>query len=213
MLSRNKKPLLIGICGRSGAGKTFVLDLLRSRLGEQICILSQDHYYRPLETQQKDALGQVNFDLPSAIDEARFVRDLEGLLEGNAIELREYTFNNPALVPRTIHLAPAPVIVVEGLFVFHFERIRRMLSLKVFIDTDENTALERRLERDLRARAYPAELIRYQWTNHVQPAYRQFVLPHKESADLVIRNNAAETPALEPLLEWVSSRLNPGKRR
>lgn len=209
MQSRNKDPLLIGISGRSGAGKTYLLDLLAAHLGDRVCILSQDHYYFPLESQQRDAQGEVNFDLPTALDNRRFLQDLRRLINGEIIQVREYTFNNPARESVTLTLRPAPVILVEGLFIFCQEEIRRLLACKVFLEADESTALTRRLERDFRERAYPEIRTRYQWENHVLPAYRKFIEPYKKEADLIIRNNASEPPDLEPLLAWVAARLNP----
>lgn len=204
MRSRNNtRPLIVGICGGSGSGKTYLLDLLTTRLAGRACLLSQDHYYRPLKEQEKDHRGQVNFDLPSAIDEKRFIYDLDQLISGQCIRLKEYTFNNPALPARTLLLVPAPVIIVEGLFIFHCQAIRERLSLKVFIETDESLALERRLERDLRERAYTEEMISYQWQNHVMPAYKQFLLPYRDTADLLISNPAESIPDLEPLLNLI----------
>lgn len=209
MPSRNKGiPFVIGICGGSGAGKTYLLELLTKRLGQQACLLSQDHYYKPLAEQQRDSNGEVNFDLPSGIDEQRFVSDLQRLKRGESTSLKEYTFNNPALRPRTLLLEPAPLIIVEGLFIFHFENIRSELSLKVFIESAETVALERRLERDQRERAYTEKLIRYQWEHHVKPAYLRYLMPYKETADLVIDNPSGSEPDLHPLLNliWTQSK-------
>lgn len=209
MPSRNRKaPFVVGICGGSGAGKTYVLELLNRQLGQQACLLSQDHYYKPLAQQQRDDNGQVNFDLPSGIDQERFASDLQRLKRGEPVSLREYTFNNPALQPRSLHLEPAPLIIVEGLFIFHFESIRNQLSLKVFIESADTLALERRLERDQRERAYPEKLIRYQWEHHVKPAYLRYLMPYRETADLIIHNASKSEPDLRPLLNliWTQSK-------
>lgn len=191
----------MGICGGSGSGKTYILDLLTTRLGRNACFLSQDHYYRPLALQETDDNGQVNFDLPSAIDESRFVRDLDRLTRGESIELKEYTFNNPSLPARTLLLEPASLIIVEGLFIFHSEKISKRLSLKVFVESGEVLALKRRLERDSRERAYTEEMVRYQWKYHVMPAYKRYLLPYRDTADLLIRNPGESMPDLQPLLD------------
>ncbi|QEC53472.1 uridine kinase [Anseongella ginsenosidimutans] len=202
MQSRNKdRPFVVGICGGSGSGKTYILDLLAIRLGHNACFLSQDHYYKPLALQERDDNGQVNFDLPSAIDESRFVRDLDLLTGGNSITLKEYTFNNPSLPARTLQLKPAPLIIVEGLFIFHAEEISKRLSLKVFVESGEALALERRLERDSRERAYTEEMVRYQWKYHVMPAYERYLLPYRDTADVLIRNPGESMPDLQPLLD------------
>lgn len=193
------KNKVVGICGGSGSGKTYLLNLLTARLGDRVCVLSQDHYYKALELQEKDSQGQVNFDLPSAIDEKRFVHDLDCLINGHQIQVKEYTFNNPAVRPRSLLLKPAPIIIVEGLFIFHCQAIRERLSLKVFIEADETLALERRLERDIDERAYTREMILYQWKNHVMPAYERFLLPYRDNADLFVHNEGGNNPAIETL--------------
>lgn len=204
MLSRNKeKPFIAGICGGSGSGKTYVLKQLQEHFGKEICLLSQDHYYRPLQLQQKDLHGQVNFDLPAAIDQQRFIRDLDKLSAGQQVRLTEYTFNNPARKPTELLLKPAPAIVVEGLFIFHSPAVRERLDLKVFIESDGSIALERRIKRDLKERAYTEEMIRYQWENHVKPAYRDFLLPYRDTADLIISNRSDRSPDLRKLIEII----------
>ncbi|HEY9560305.1 MAG TPA: uridine kinase [Anseongella sp.] len=202
MPSRNN-PLIIGICGGSGSGKTYLLELLTTQLEQEVCLLSQDHYYFPLELQQKDERNQVNFDLPSAIDQQRFIRDLDAISLGKEIQLTEYTFNNPARAPRKLRLKPASIIIAEGLFIFHSAAVRKRLDIKVFVEVDEATALERRIKRDLVERAYTEEMIRYQWKHHVKPAYEQYLLPYRDSADLIIQNPPNRAPDLTKLMETV----------
>lgn len=201
------KMLVIGICGGSGSGKTYLLNLLTEKLGTEACLLSQDHYYKPLHQQEKDGNGITNFDLPSAINHARFTSDLDRLIQGKSVRLKEYTFNNPALSPGTLLLKPGKIIIVEGLFIFYFSGIRERLGLRVFMETEEASALDRRLERDQRERAYTEAMIRYQWDNHVKPAYEKYLLPFRENADLIISNPRGGEPDLEPLLRACSERI------
>lgn len=204
MRSRSKNtPFLVGICGGSGSGKSYLMQLLEQTLGDKACFLSQDHYYRALELQEKDEQGQVNFDLPHAIDQHRFIRDLDQLSTGKAIHLQEYTFNNPARTPRPLRIKPAPIIVVEGLFIFHSAAVRERLDLKVFIESQEAIALARRLQRDVQERAYSEEMIRYQWEHHVRPAYERYLLPYRKMADLIISNPADGRPDIRKLIELI----------
>lgn len=184
------KPFLVGIAGGSASGKTYLLhSLLRHFDKDEICLISQDHYYKPIEFQEKDENGEVNFDLPQGIDRESLLQDVETLKSGNPIYKKEYTFNNPNATPQMLAIHPAPVIVIEGLFIFHFHELAELFDLKVFVDADDHIKLNRRLIRDQVERGYSEETILYQWHNHVMPAYREFLLPYKDSSDYVIHNN------------------------
>jgi len=121
-----KHPFLIGITGGSGSGKTTFIKQLRDGLDEsQVCYLSMDDYYVPREQQKKDKLGIHNFDRPKSIFRDEFVRDLKKLCKGKIVKRKEYVFNNELAEPRTLTFRPAPVIIVEGLFVFHYKELRK----------------------------------------------------------------------------------------
>ena len=183
-------PLLIGISGGSGSGKTSFLRELRNAFStEELCVISQDNYYKPRNTQIPDASGKVNFDLPGCIEEDAFYGDIQQLLNGHSVQRQEYVFNNALATPKVIDMHPAPVIVAEGLFIFYFARIRSLLNVKIFIDAKENLKIIRRIRRDKEERNYPIEDVLYRYEHHVSPAYEKFVLPYKSEADLVIVNN------------------------
>ena len=143
------KPFLIGITGGSGSGKTTFINQLRQGLSEdQVCYLSMDDYYVPRERQKTDANGYQNFDRPKSIDRKAFVRDLILLCDGQRVSRREYVFNNELATPRTLVFRPAPVIIVEGLFVFHYKEVRKMLDLRLFLHAKDNLKVVRRIKRD-----------------------------------------------------------------
>lgn len=205
MLSLKNKPVVIGISGRSGAGKTYILHLLQAQLAPTaVSIISQDDYYLPIGQQQKDINGAVNFDLPTAIDQALFVADIHQLLAGKAIQKISYTFNNPQAKITTLTMEPAPYIIVEGLFIYHYQALAELIDLKLFIDCDEAIALNRRIERDAVERGYDRKTVLYQWEQHVQPAYLAYLQPYKNSADYVLSNNGA-TLTLNPIIEHIRS--------
>lgn len=180
---------LIGVAGGSGSGKTSLLRALRASLPEGMaCIVSQDDYYHPKERQQADAQGKLNFDLPTAVDLDGLARDLATLVAGEAIFRKEYTFNQEGREPELIELRPAPVILVEGLFVLHHQPVRELFDLKVFIEASEDAQLDRRLRRDADERGYGREDVLYQWEHHVLPAYRDFLLPYRHLCDLHVVN-------------------------
>lgn len=181
---------IVGIAGGSASGKTSFLNDLRSRLpSDSVSIISQDNYYLPKELQVCDEAGEVNFDLPSAIHREDFHNDLCTLLSGAAVERKEYNFNNPNQAPKIVRIEPAPIIIMEGLFVFYYQEIRTKLDLKIFIDAREEVKLQRRIMRDSLERGYCEDAVRYQWQNHVVPSYNKFLRPFRDSADVIVTNN------------------------
>lgn len=202
------KPFIVGITGGSASGKTsFLKDLLHAFPKDQICLISQDNYYRTLDHVPLDENGVHNFDLPQTIDHERFAGHLSQLHAGHTIEMVEYTFNNPDAVPRLLTYQPTPIVIVEGLFVFHFSDVAEQLDLKVFITAKNKVKLHRRMIRDQAERGLTSELITYQWENHVKPAYREFVKPHKDEADIVIPNNVHYQKGLDVVIAFLKAKV------
>lgn len=186
----NNKPYIIGVAGGSGSGKTFFLKcFLHHFNANEVCLISQDDYYRPKSTQKIDENGWINFDLPEGIDDERLLHDIQLLIAGGTIEKKEYTFNTDEENARLLNIATAPIIIVEGLFVFHYPKIAALFDLKIFMDADEEITLNRRISRDEIERGYTRDMVMYQWVNHVMPAYKQYLLPYKNSCQKVIMNN------------------------
>lgn len=203
------KPYIIGLVGGSASGKTTFIKALSARFAPQdLAVISQDHYYHPIEMQAKDERGEVNFDLPGALDRERCRQDLDSLMEGRAIQIKEYTFNRPGAEPTYHTVLPAPVLVIEGLFVFHYPELADLLDLRIFIDAPLETMLARRIVRDLEERGYPEEVVRYQWDHHVAPAYRAYLEPYRDSSDLIITNTQGFGPALEVFVSHIQSLLS-----
>ena len=148
-MSTNNRPFIIGITGGSASGKTLFLTRLMEQFDtDDICLLSQDNYYRPKEHQTKDENGIENFDLPGAIDDVAFAADVEKLRSGEIVTREEYTFNNSEKIPNLLHFYPKKILVVEGIFVFHFPEVAKLLDLKIFIDAQDMIKLKRRIKRD-----------------------------------------------------------------
>lgn len=202
------KSLIIGITGGSGSGKTtFIQRLKNSFDSQQICVLSQDDYYRPIEEQIQDQQGIENFDLPHSIDAAAFAGDIERLMRGTQIERQEYTFNNPNKDARTLCFLPAPILIVEGIFIFHFPEIRRLFDLRVFLHAKENLKVIRRIKRDQIERNYPLEDVLYRYEYHVMPTFEKYIQPYMDEADIIINNNLQFDRGLEVLSGYLQHYL------
>jgi uridine kinase len=205
-----KRPFIVGITGGSASGKTyFVNNLINSFSSEQICLISQDNYYRSRQEVPVDENGIHNFDLPRAIDHEQYAHHIFELREGRPVQQLEYTFNNPNVVPKMLTFKPTPIIVVEGIFVFYFKEVANLLDLKIFIDAKEHIKLKRRIIRDQVERGYDLTDVLYRWENHVFPTYEQFIKPSKVEADLVIPNNKNFEKGLDVVKAYLSKKLSP----
>jgi len=203
------KPFIIGIAGGSGSGKTFFLKCFLKHFSEnEVCLVSQDDYYFPIPPNMTaEENKHFNFDLPDTIDHEHFEDDISKLLNWEPILKKEYTFNNPNIVPKMLEIKPAPILIVEGLFILHFKKISESLDLKIFIDADDDVALQRRIKRDLIERGYSHDDVMYKWINHVVPAYKEFLLPYKDECDQIIANNTHIADDIICITENISKEL------
>ncbi|MFD0792095.1 uridine kinase [Mucilaginibacter litoreus] len=203
------KPYVIGIAGGSGSGKTFFLKcFLEHFTADEVSLVSQDDYYHPVgHTMTKEENKLYNFDLPSTIDHEHFESDIFKLLNNESFQKLEYTFNNTDAKPKLLEIKPAPIIIVEGLFILHFEKIAEVLDMTIFIDADEEIALQRRLKRDLYERGYSHEDVHYKWVNHVVPAYKEYLLPHRDNCDMIVLNNTQNAADIIKITDEISQEL------
>lgn len=182
--------MVIGICGGSGSGKTTLLSRLKREFSHlNPSVFTMDNYYLPIEEQLVDENGEVNFDLPSALDQQQLEKDLTQLITGKEITVREYHFNSPPDKHVLLTIRPSELLIVEGLFLFEYKGVRDLLDYSVYIDVDANVQLDRRLYRDQETRGYSREAILYQWNNHVLPCYENYLLPYRKDADFFFRND------------------------
>lgn len=201
-------PFTIGITGGSGSGKTYFIRKLSSFFSaDEICFLSQDHYYKPRELQKTDRMGVRNFDLPEAIDSDQFLRDIKALKQGKSVFKKEYTFNNPLVTPGTLEFKPAPILIIEGLFIFSLPEIEKELNLKIFIEAKDHVKLTRRIRRDNDERGYDLNDVLYRYENHVMPVYESFIKPLQHECDLIVPNNKSFERALEVLVAALKAKL------
>lgn len=204
--------MIVGICGGSGSGKTTLLNRLFNHFGElNPSVFSMDNYYLPIEQQYRDESGEVNFDLPTALDEEKLTNDLLKLVNGESIVVKEYHFNSPPDKHIFLTIDHSPLIIVEGLFLFHYEKVREVLDYSVFIEVDQKVQLDRRLYRDQETRGYSREAILYQWENHVIPCYDNYLLPYRDKADFFFRNDFKADEDFDQLIKEISLRMEKQK--
>ena len=202
------KSFTIGITGGSGSGKTFFLKGISAAFKpEEICLISQDNYYKALDQQFLDANGIENFDLPMSIDREAFLADLLKLKAGHDVIKEEYTFNKADSEKKMLHFKAAPILIVEGLFIQYFEEIEKELDLKLFIEAKDHLKLSRRIKRDEVERGYDINDVLYRYQYHVMPVYESLIKPLKHNADIVVPNNRHFNRALEVFVLFLKARL------
>ena len=192
---------IIGIAGISGAGKTYIINKIKEEFESNVSVLSMDNYYRKIQEQTKDSNGIENFDLPEAINVENLIKDIKELVNGNVIKLTIYQFNNPNKSEEITSIYPRKILIVEGLFTFHYHQINELFDYRIFVEADLELTLNRRLKRDIEERNIDSKMVYYQWENHVLPSYFKFILPYKEKSDLVFVNEDKNENSIKDLIK------------
>ncbi|MCI4668910.1 MAG: uridine kinase [Bacteroidia bacterium] len=192
------KPYILGICGGSGSGKTYLLRRLMELLPkDKLTFISQDNYYKKIEEQIKNEDGLVNYDHPDSLNLKDMEESLELLISGQSVSVEEYTFNVKVDKPHYLLYKPNPIIILEGLFIYHRPKVRDLIDFKVFVEAEEHVKISRRLKRDLVERAYSFDETLRDYEKFVAPMYRQFVEPQRFQSDLIVPNNVHMEKAIE----------------
>ena len=202
-----KKPFIVGITGGSASGKTLFLERLLSTFDPgEVCLISQDNYYKPRHQQPVDSQGIHNFDTPFSIDFEQYATDIRKIQEGETVYREEYTFNNAAKKPKMLTFVPAPVVVVEGIFVLYYPELADLLDLKIFIDAKDHIKLKRRIIRDKVERGYDLDDVLYRYEMHVMPTYEKYIEPFKSESDLIVTNNQSFDRALDVIRTYLRAK-------
>ncbi len=208
-MASGKIPLTIGIAGGTGSGKTTVANVILERVGKHhISYLPHDAYYRELTSLPPDQRAAMNFDHPDSLETELMIRHIELLKQGKPIEIPIYDFSTNSRTDKTIRVEPHPVIIVEGILLFADKKLREMLDVKLFVDTDPDIRFIRRLQRDISERGRTTENVIQQYLTTVRPMHLEFVEPSKRYANVIIPEGGLNEVAMEMVIARIESLLN-----
>lgn len=195
------KPLFIGIAGGTGSGKSTVARKIAEGLPpDSVGVIDHDSYYRDHSNLPPEARARLNYDHPDALDNDLLVQHLAELREGRGVDVPVYDFKTHSRLGERRRLEPTRIIIVEGILVFVEERVRKLLDVKVFVDTDADIRVFRRIRRDIEQRGRTFQSIREQYYSTVRPMHLQFVEPSKRWADLIVPEGGENNVAVDLIL-------------
>ncbi len=207
-MQKRSTPLVIGIAGGSGSGKTTVANTILKQVGaENIAYLPHDAYYKDIITLHEAQRDQVNFDHPDSLDSALMVEHIQFLKAWRSIELPTYDFTTHSRKDETICVLPQAVIIVEGILIFSERALREIFDVKIFVDTDSDLRFIRRLRRDISDRGRTTASVIEQYLKTVRPMHLEFVEPSKRYADVIIPEGGFNTVALDMVVARIERLL------
>jgi uridine kinase len=205
------RPLIVGIAGGSGSGKTtLVREILKLLPGRSVVVLEQDAYYKTASHLSLEERRAVNYDHPAALDNALLVNHVSQLRRGLAVERPVYDFTSYTRLTETVRVEPADVIIVEGILILENRRLRELMDLKLFVDTDADIRFIRRLSRDILERGRSLQSVMNQYLSTVRPMHLEFVEPSKRHADVIIPEGGHNEAAIEMIAARLSAILGRG---
>ncbi len=202
--------LIVGIAGGSGSGKTTLAEKLMEMFPNNAVLIYQDSYYKDIGNHSLEVRAQTNFDHPDSLDFALLKEHLIALKQGDAIDVPVYDFCTHSRVSEKQHVSTADLIIVEGILLFAVPEIRDLFDIKIFLDTDDDVRLLRRMERDMRERARDFRSIRDQYLKTVKPMYDAFVEPSKRYADVIIPTLDRNPAAVQIICSRLKQQLQAG---
>ncbi len=201
-------PLIIGIAGGSGSGKTTVAQSILQRVGpERIAYLQHDEYYKDLSGLPPTQRAAINFDHPNSLETSMLVQHIEQLKQGQPVKVPIYDFSTHSRTNQTFTVNPRPVVLVEGILIFTEPILRELFDVKIFVDTDPDLRFIRRLQRDISERGRLMETVVSQYLTTVRPMHLEFVEPSKRYADVIIPEGGFNTAALDMVVSRIESLL------
>ena len=202
-----KDILVIGIAGGTGSGKTTLMDNLVKRFSDNVTVLSHDNYYRRRDDMTLEERSKVNYDEPAALETDLMVRHLDQLRQGHAIECPVYDFSQHNRSDKTTTIEPKQVIIVEGILIFEDDALRDLMDIRIFVDTDADVRLGRRILRDVEERGRTLQSVLDQYQTTVKPMHEMYVEPSKKYAHLVVPEGGKNFVALDMILSRIERHL------
>ena len=192
--------LVLGIAGGTGSGKTTLMKNIMNRFGDMVTVLSHDNYYRRRDELTYEERCQINYDEPAALETDLMAYHLDQLRHGKAIDCPVYDFSQHNRSNETVRIEPKNVIIVEGILIFENEPLRNLMDIRIFVDTDADVRLCRRIKRDVNKRGRTLESVLLQYQQTVKPMHEKYVEPSKKYADLVVPEGGKNLVALDMIM-------------
>ncbi len=206
-------PLILGLAGGTGSGKTTVASALVRRVGAgRIAYVPHDAYYRNFSDLPRDQRELINWDHPNSLETELMIEHVGRLKAGRAIDLPVYDFTTDSRSARTQHVEPQPIVIVEGILIFVDPQLRALFDVKIFVDTDPDIRFIRRLQRDIAERGRTAESVIHQYLTTVRPMHLEFVEPSKRYADVIIPEGGYNEVAIDMVVARIGQLLAQGQR-
>ena len=199
--------IFIGIAGGTGSGKTTLTEHLAARFGSDISVVHHDNYYKRHDDMTYEERSQLNYDEPAAFDTSLIVYHVEELRRGHTIECPVYDFTIHNRSEQTIHIVPKKVIIVEGILIFENEELRNLMDIRIFVDTDADIRLCRRIKRDVNKRGRTLESVLKQYQDTVKPMHERYVEPSKKYANIVVPEGGKNLVALDMIIGRIQRHL------
>lgn len=200
--------MVIGIAGGTGSGKTTITKKLMQRFGGDVSVIYHDNYYKAHHDMSYDERAKLNYDHPDAFDTDLLIEAIKELKCGRPVSCPVYDYSIHDRTDRTITIRPAKVIVVEGILIFQSRELCEQMDIKIYVDTDADVRILRRIVRDVRDRGRSLESVINQYLNTVKPMHEQFVEPSKRNADIIIPEGGHNQVALEMVMQRVKAHLD-----
>ena len=195
------RTITLAVAGGSGSGKTTVARVILDRIGqEKISYIPHDSYYRELGELPREQRALINFDHPDSLDSELFIEHIKMLQNGQTIHMPVYDFSTHTRTDEVVVVPAHPVILVEGILIFADERLRELFDVRIFVDTDDDVRLIRRLQRDVRERNRSYETVINQWMSTVRPMHQKFVEPSKRYAHVIIPEGGMNEVAMDMVI-------------